>query len=276
MPHESHVAVMSLVVFAASAILASGCGCDRSRDSGGGGGGAGQSSQFGKFDPPVADVQLLTDGRKAKLLKSFRFTDASGKPWEAPAGTEIDGASIPQVFWTIIGGPYEGKYRFGSIVHDRYCVDHGGRAWRDVHRMFYNACLAGGTDPQTAKLMYAAVYHFGPRWSEEEKGVDELAELIPTERARVAEVLEASVPPAEPAAPATRPGPEAARRLRAAAVPTEQQYRAAVLAPRRTPVTPAPGPLRVNISPTLAKWDRIRDVVRQNPDVGLEELEQAQ
>ena len=30
--------------------------------------------------------------------------------------------------------------------------------------MFYNACLCGGVEPLKAKTLYAAVYHFGPRW----------------------------------------------------------------------------------------------------------------
>ena len=30
--------------------------------------------------------------------------------------------------------------------------------------MFYEACRPGGVGEQKAKLMYAAVYHFGPKW----------------------------------------------------------------------------------------------------------------
>ena len=30
--------------------------------------------------------------------------------------------------------------------------------------MFYEACLCGGVDEQKAKVLYYAVYHFGPRW----------------------------------------------------------------------------------------------------------------
>jgi hypothetical protein len=220
----------------------------------------------GRFDPEVADVQLLADGRKATLLKTFRYTDGEGKPWEAPAGTAIDGASIPQMFWSIIGGPYEGKYRFASIVHDRYCVDHGGRTWKEVHRMFHHACLAGGTDPQLAKLMYAAVYHFGPRWSDEDKGVDELAALIPPERARIAEALE-TVQPA-------RAFTTAATRARTPDALTEQQYRDLVLAPR--PAARRSVAMAAGNGATVDKWDRIRDFVRAQPDATLEQVEQVQ
>lgn len=104
------------------------------------------------------------DGRRMELLRAFTFTDPSGTTWTAPSGAVVDGASIPQVFWSILGGPYEGEYRDASIVHDHECFIRL-RPWRDVHRMFHQACLAGGVRPLKARLMYAAVYLFGPRWT---------------------------------------------------------------------------------------------------------------
>ena len=38
------------------------------------------------------------------------------------------------------------------------------RSWQSVHEAFYNAMLASGVEKNKAKIMYAAVYHFGPRW----------------------------------------------------------------------------------------------------------------
>jgi hypothetical protein len=75
----------------------------------------------------------------------------------------VNGASIPSAFWTFIGGPFEGKYRAASVVHDVGCEEMTA-TWEDVHRMFYEACLCGGVDEQMAKMLYYAVYHFGPRW----------------------------------------------------------------------------------------------------------------
>ena len=63
-----------------------------------------------------------------------------------------------------MGSPYTGEYRNASVVHDVAC-EKRDRPWEDVHLMFYEACRAGGVAEQKAKLMYAAVYHFGPRWS---------------------------------------------------------------------------------------------------------------
>jgi hypothetical protein len=214
----------------------------------------------GRFEPDTVEVRLLTDGRKAKLLKNFTYIDYHNIRWTAPVGEEVDGASIPQVFWSIIGGPFEGKYRYASVVHDRYCHHHGGKRWQDVHRMFYEACLAGGTDEVLAKTMYAAVYHFGPRWSDQERGVEELAPLIPPERKRLADALDRAQRSARP----TTPGADIAPSLTL----TQEQYRELVLAPRSPQADAASLPLSVQ------KWDRIRAFLDQNRDASLEAIEQ--
>jgi hypothetical protein len=100
------------------------------------------------------------------LLDDFGYVDAGNFAWKAPKEHSIDGASIPRVFWTFIGGPFEGKYRNASVVHDYEC-DVKQRPWRTVHRMFYNASRCGGVEETKAKVMYAAVYHYGPRWGTE-------------------------------------------------------------------------------------------------------------
>jgi hypothetical protein len=90
------------------------------------------------------------------LLRDFSFIEPNGTTWIAAAAhtpaTEddltIDGASIPPVFWSIIGGPYEGLYRNASIVHDAECTAPYKHRWKDVHRMFYRAARAGGTSEQ--------------------------------------------------------------------------------------------------------------------------------
>jgi hypothetical protein len=99
-----------------------------------------------------------------RLLDNFGYIDPKAKLWIAPTDSIVDGASIPQAFWSIIGGPFEGKYRNASVVHDVAC-ERKIESWQSVHRMFYDACRCGGVDPLTAKVMYAAVFHFGPRWS---------------------------------------------------------------------------------------------------------------
>ena len=82
------------------------------------------------------------DGRTMTLLDDFGYVDGAGYNWKAEKGHKIDGASIPPVFWSFIGGPFEGKYRNASVVHDFEC-DEQKRPWRTVHRMFYGASRCG-------------------------------------------------------------------------------------------------------------------------------------
>lgn len=132
------------------------------------------SHEWGEF-PYSAKVEMLDDGRTLKLLEDFVYIDPRKKPWVAPKGTIVDGASIPKPFWTIVGGPLEGEYRKASIVHDEGCV-RKTESWENVHLMFYEACRCAGLPEKKAKLMYAAVYHFGPRW--ETKTVSEVKQII--------------------------------------------------------------------------------------------------
>lgn len=108
-------------------------------------------------------TQWEADGRQMTLLEPFQFIDTRGKRWSVPRGVLVDGASIPTVFWSFIGGPFEGKYRVASIIHDYYC-DVRSRPWQEVHRVFYEAMLASGVNSSRALLMFKAVEKFGPRW----------------------------------------------------------------------------------------------------------------
>ncbi len=132
-------------------------------------------SENGKFVGQVV-TKWLDDGRRMQLQEDFGYLDVSEKLWIAPSGSVVDGASIPQPFWSIIGGPFEGKYRNASIIHDVGC-DQKKEPWEDVHRVFFEASLSSGVETSKAKLMYAAVYHFGPRWEIETEYVTEIVIL---------------------------------------------------------------------------------------------------
>jgi len=103
------------------------------------------------------------DNRKMRLLEEFSYTDPKGKVWKVPKGAVIDGASIPQVFWSFIGPPFVGAYRKASVVHDYFC-ETKSESWEEVHRMFFDASLDGGVSVAKATTMYTAVYAGGPRW----------------------------------------------------------------------------------------------------------------
>lgn len=119
-------------------------------------------SAYGKYSGNVK-AEWLDDGRQMKLLESFSYEDPNGMNWLAPKGTIVDGASIPTFAWSFIGSPFSGKYRNASVIHDTACQEKQ-RTWETVHLSFYYGMLASQVNKVKAKVMYAAVYHFGPRW----------------------------------------------------------------------------------------------------------------
>jgi uncharacterized protein DUF1353 len=124
--------------------------------------GAEQSHKFGYYSGPV-DTRWDSDGRTMTLLNEFRYTDPQGVVWIAPAGSVVDGASIPRSLWGIMGGPFEGKYRNASVLHDVAYEQHN-RPWADCDRMFYNAMRCSGVSAVEAGTMYYALRKFGRHW----------------------------------------------------------------------------------------------------------------
>ena len=96
------------------------------------------------------------DDRDMALLEDFWYLDPSGRKWEAPKGSVINGVSIPRPLWSMVGSPYTDDYRRASIVHDVACDDQTVQR-KDADVMFYHACLAGGCSFFQAKLLYAGV-----------------------------------------------------------------------------------------------------------------------
>jgi hypothetical protein len=121
-------------------------------------------TEFGQFQGRLI-LEPLPDGRLMQLIEPYAFVDPAQKTWAVPKGAKVDGASIPQILWTLIGGPFEGKYRNASVIHDFYC-DTRTEPWQAVHRVFFHGMRTAGVSAFRAKAMYAAVYHAGPRWTD--------------------------------------------------------------------------------------------------------------
>lgn len=117
---------------------------------------------WGRFVGQVV-ARWEDDGRSMTLVEPFAYVDPRAIRWAAPAGAVVNGASIPRAFWSLIGGPFSGRFRDASVVHDVACESRD-RPWQAVHTMFYEACRCGGVGAVKAKTMYYAVFHFGPRW----------------------------------------------------------------------------------------------------------------
>jgi hypothetical protein len=123
-----------------------------------------RAAAAGEFKGSIV-TRWADDGRNMTLLEPFEYIDPSGTRWPVPPGVSLDGASIPRFFWSLIGGPFEGRYRNASVVHDFYCQVRT-RPFRIVHRVFYDAMVTSGLTDRTSWLMYKAVDQFGPRWAD--------------------------------------------------------------------------------------------------------------
>jgi hypothetical protein len=99
-----------------------------------------------------------------KLREKFAFVDYLGVGWEAAAGLETDGATIPGWAQPFIGPQFAPEFIRAAVIHDHYCRRHV-RVWPMTHRVFYDALIASGLERNKAKLMYFAVYGWGPKWA---------------------------------------------------------------------------------------------------------------
>lgn len=121
------------------------------------------SENWGHFSGPLRLESVDGHEQEMKVIDDFSYVDPNNKIWLAPAGSLVNGASIPRPLFSVVGGPWSGKYRNASVIHDVHCVERS-EASDDVHLMFYNAMRCGGVERRKANLMYWAVYHFGPKW----------------------------------------------------------------------------------------------------------------
>ena len=120
------------------------------------------SSKWGHYSGYV-EARWENDGRTMTLLSELRYTDPKGVIWVAPAGSVVDGASIPRSLWTFMGGPFEGKYRNASVLHD-VSYDQKSRPWQVCDEMFYNAMRCSGVSAVDAGMMYYGLRRFGHHW----------------------------------------------------------------------------------------------------------------
>lgn len=137
----------------------------------------------------LSTKKVLIPGRPYEfypLAVQLEFVDGQDRKWIAPRNTLTDGASIPEVFVTVIGNPREPEFANAAALHDAYCgignedgpVFHS-RTWQDVHRLFYDGLIVGGTPELKAKLMFAAVWLGGPRWDPRTNREDRSMQRIP-------------------------------------------------------------------------------------------------
>ena len=125
--------------------------------------------RYGCFKAPLLLKSAQIDGPDGRQLRElaapFGYIDPEGMHWDVPAGYQTDGASIPRFFQPLIGGPWTEAYIKAAVVHDFYIRRQNVSA-EAVHKVFYMALLAAGTNSTRARQMYLAVGKFGPQWKQ--------------------------------------------------------------------------------------------------------------
>jgi hypothetical protein len=108
--------------------------------------------------------------RKCKLSFDFGYVDPKGIGWQANAGDDTDGATIPEWAQPLVGTSFDKSFVKAAAIHDHYVVNHV-RTWQQTHLMFYDALIDSGVPAHKAQIMYFAVLAGGPRWIELIEGI---------------------------------------------------------------------------------------------------------
>ena len=95
----------------------------------------------------------------------------AGQTLEVPVGFTTDGASIPPLFWPMVGHPYSPSSLRAAILHDFLCRTRpAGFSSILVHRIFFETLMVDGCARPRAWSMWLAVRVFGPRWPAQRPG----------------------------------------------------------------------------------------------------------
>lgn len=91
-----------------------------------------------------------------ELVEDYKASDGEC----ITCGFEWDGATIPRVFWSIVGSPYDPEVIIPSLEHD---YDYWTRKYdRDLcDDRFYHNMIRCGVGKKRAYTMYKAVRNFG-------------------------------------------------------------------------------------------------------------------
>jgi len=95
-------------------------------------------------------------GDSLRLDTSYMFKMADGRQCCIPRGWVTDGASIPRIFWSIIGHPFLSIYRDAALRHDvQYEL---GVVARDlIDQQFLRDLKTAGMGILKRTMMYSAV-----------------------------------------------------------------------------------------------------------------------
>lgn len=139
-----------------------------------------------KFQIYSGTVHPMPIGQnRRRLLKAYRV-EINGVNYRIPEGFEWDGASVPRLFWSSFGYPFDDIHMEPGLWHDAAYSGLFPGMTRDMADDIYYAWIRGlGQSFIKAKLEYRAIRWFGEsHWtpgegpSEERKGSTKSAEAL--------------------------------------------------------------------------------------------------
>ena len=108
----------------------------------------------------TAELDIKVKGSQLFEVGSPLVYERDGQVIQVNPGFDFDGASIPKVFWGIIGSPMTGGYQRAACMHDAlYASEYFPREICDV--LFLEAMESDGVSWIKRNLMYNAVRAFG-------------------------------------------------------------------------------------------------------------------
>lgn len=119
---------------------------------------------MGKFyGIPIRTEWPDDESVKVRLLTHLKYIDDNKVEWEVLPGFISDGASIPGVFWSIVGQPLSPQTIEAALIHDWYC-NSKEKPHKQVHQCFAEMLKALRVPFWKRKAMSFAVKTFGPKW----------------------------------------------------------------------------------------------------------------
>lgn len=121
----------------------------------------------GSFHPEQPTLIPVAEPGKSRMVLQhpFQYTHRLGAIYGVEEGYITDGASIPRLFWSSIGHPFQSQYLRAAIIHDKLCdlADESAnkperqdkRAKADL--VFHSACLCCGCDRALAQSLLVGV-----------------------------------------------------------------------------------------------------------------------
>ena len=107
---------------------------------------------------PYPLIVHFIDGRMWELVRSFEYIRDNGEVITVPAGFMFDFASIPRIFWSVIGSP-TGPYGPAAVIHDFLCVKKP-YPYPEIDYIFYEAMKNLDVPYLKRTVMYYAVCLF--------------------------------------------------------------------------------------------------------------------